>query len=84
MGVGTTRASGLAFSALDSRTEAVGGMEVVLSKTLLGGVGWIGKASLLFSGVDLVDLTRSTSDSFLAWVDSERRPAVEDAGSVVV
>lgn len=58
-------------------------MEAVLSKTLLAGVIWRGVASALFSGVDLVALTRSTSDSFLAWTDSERRPAVAGAGSAV-
>lgn len=84
LGVNTPRASGLAFNALCRRTEAVGGMEVLLSKTLLGGVGWTGIVSVLFRGVDLVALARSTSESFLAWVDRERRPAVEVAGSVVV
>lgn len=52
---------------------------MLLSKSLLGGVGWTGIVSALFRGVDL-----AASDSFLAWVDRERRPAVEVAGCVAV
>lgn len=65
----------LVFNPLCGRAEAVEGIVAVLSKTLLAGVSW--------RGVDLVALTRSTSEGFLALVDSEGRPAVEDAGSVV-
>lgn len=54
------------------------GTEAVFSKTLLAGV-----ASTFFSGVALAALTRSTSCGFLAWVDSERRPAAVDTGSPV-
>lgn len=36
-------------------------------------------ASTFLSGVDFVALARSTSSSFLAWVDNERR--LEDTGS---
>lgn len=56
------------------------GTEGVFSKTLLAGV-----ASTFFSGVALAALTRSTSCCccFLAWVDSERRPAAVDMGSAV-
>lgn len=80
LGVGGTRASGFdfVFNTLCGRAKAVVGIEAVFSKTLLVGV-----ASALLSGVDFVALTRSTSCSFLAWVDNERRPAVEDAGSAV-
>lgn len=73
----------MVINPLCGRTEAVVGMKAVLSKTLLAGVIWRGVVSALFSGVDLVALTRSTSDSFLAWADSERRPLVEDTGSAV-
>lgn len=78
LGVGTTSASGLglALNPLSGRTEAVGGMQVLLSKTLLADVCWRGAASALFSGVDLAGLA---SDSFLAWVESERRPAAHAA-----
>lgn len=73
----------LAFNPLCGRTEAMAGIEAVLSKTFLAGVIWRGVVSDLFSDVDLVALTRSTSDSFLDWMDSERRPAPEDTGSAV-
>lgn len=66
----------LVFNALCGRVEAVVGIMADLSKTLLVGVCW--------RGVDLVVLTRSTSGGFLAFADSEGRPAVEDAGSVLL
>lgn len=68
LGVGGTRASGLdlVFNPLCGRTKAVVGMEAVLSITLLAGVCWRGVVSALFNGVDLLALTRSTSDGFLA------------------
>lgn len=79
LGVGGTRASGLdfVFNTLCGRAKAVVGIEAVFSKTLL-----VGMTSALLSGVDFVALTRSTSCSFVAWVD-KRRLAVEDAGSAV-
>lgn len=85
LGVGGTRASGLdlVFSPLCGRTEAVEGIEAVLSKTLLAGVTWRGVTSALLSGVDLLALMYSASSGLLAWADSERRPAVEGAGSAV-
>lgn len=80
LGVGGTRASGLdlVFNTLCGRAKAVVGIEAVFSKTLLVGV-----ASAFLSCVDFVAFTCSTSCSFLAWVDNERRLAVEDAGSAV-
>lgn len=83
LGVGRTGASGLDlfFNPLCSRVEAVEGTAAVLSTPLLAGVMWRGVASALLSGVDTGALTCSASDSFLARVDSERRPAVEGAGS---
>lgn len=86
LGVGRTTASGLGlgFSPLCRWPEAMLGMEAVLSISLLVGVGWTGVTSALFKGVDLVALTRSASDSFLTWVDKERRPAEEATGSAAV
>lgn len=56
-----------------------GSTEEFFSKALLAGT-----ASTFLSGVDFVALTRSTSSSFLAWVDNERRLPLEDTGSAVV
>lgn len=82
--VGATMASGLLLDLWPLRgwAEPTVGTEAVLSRTLFMGV-----TSTFFSGVDLAALTtRSSSWGFLAWVDSERRPAVvaeEGTGSTV-
>lgn len=85
LGVGATRASGLdlTFNPLWGRTAAVGGTEILLSSPLWAGVLWCGATSTFFRGVDLAALRRSASESFLGWVDSERRPTVEDTGGAV-